>query len=486
MSQINHIKELARLGYRPGEISKKTEIDIKTIKKYLAIDDFSPVPPFKAKQILKIEKYKWVIDQWLEDDKKNWFKQRHTAKRILDRLREEYPEFDGSYSVVQRYVKSTRKTAIEKANQELVWYPGDAQVDFGEADFIDCGSKIRKKYLTVSFPYSNNGYSQVFGGETAECVCQGLKDIFEYIGSVPKLLIFDNATGVGRRIGEQIRETELFLRFRNHYGFPIRFCNPNAGYEKGNVERKVGYNRHNLFVPVPAYNDIIQYNLELLEGHKKKAAEPHYKKMEPIGKLFLEDLAAMNPLPAKPFDVCRYIWLPADGYGKVCLDSKHHYSSSPELSKREILLGVRAHAIDVYHPDGRLLTTHSRQYGDRRTDNNDHSTSLAMLMRNSGAWYNSGVREFMPHHLRTTLDQQSKQELKESLKLMHDLSQDYGFDNALAAMEEAIRRGRLNLTDTAVLAARMAGFGLETPSEIGPDLRAYDEAFLGRDDGVLS
>lgn len=100
-----------------------------------------------------------------------------------------------------------------KANLELVWDPGPAQVDFGEADFYENGKLVRKKYLTVSFPYSNDGYSQVFGGETAECVCQGLLDIFEFIGGVPPLLIFDNATGVGRRIGDMIHETELFPVF---------------------------------------------------------------------------------------------------------------------------------------------------------------------------------------------------------------------------------------------------------------------------------
>lgn len=62
-------------------------------------------------------------------------------------------------------------------------------MDFGEADFYEAGTLIRKKYLTVSFPYSNDGYSQVFGGETAECVCQGLQDIFEFIGGVPPLLV---------------------------------------------------------------------------------------------------------------------------------------------------------------------------------------------------------------------------------------------------------------------------------------------------------
>ena len=91
------------------------------------------------------------------------------------------------------------------------WY--GIPVDFGEADFYESGKLIRKKYLTLTIPYSNDGYSQVFGGETAECVCQGLVDIFDFIGCVPPLLIFDNATGVGRRIGDVIHEAELFPVF---------------------------------------------------------------------------------------------------------------------------------------------------------------------------------------------------------------------------------------------------------------------------------
>lgn len=177
MSQINHIKDLSNCGYQISEISKKTGVDPKTFRKYLSQKDFSPVPP-----------------------------------------------------VVQRYLKKCRSVQTEKANLELVWDPGPAQVDFGEADFYESGKLIRKKYLTLSFPYSNDGYSQVFGGETAECVCQGLVDIFEFIGGVPPMLIFDNATGVGRRIGDVIHETKLFSRFRAHYHFRVRFCNPYSGW----------------------------------------------------------------------------------------------------------------------------------------------------------------------------------------------------------------------------------------------------------------
>ena len=91
------------------------------------------------------------------------------------------------------------------------------------------------------------------------------------------MLIFDNATGVGRRIGDVIHETELFSRFRAHYHFRVRFCNPYSGWEKGNVERKVDYNRANLFVPVPHFSDVVQYNHKLLLKHERKASELHYK-----------------------------------------------------------------------------------------------------------------------------------------------------------------------------------------------------------------
>ena len=86
--------------------------------------------------------------------------------------------------------------------KEVSLFPGFAQVDFGEADFNEDTDCVRRKYLTVSFPYSNDGYSQVFRGETAECVCQGLADIFNYIGGVPKLLVFDIGQTEGNPMSE--------------------------------------------------------------------------------------------------------------------------------------------------------------------------------------------------------------------------------------------------------------------------------------------
>lgn len=477
MSQINHIKDLSNCGYRISEISDKTDTDPKTIRKYLSQDDFSPAPPVTKEHPSKLDPFKPIIQEWLDEDKKHWRKQHHTAQRVYERLTEEYG-YTGSYSVVQRYLKKCRSQRLEKANLELVWDPGPAQVDFGEADFYEAGKLLRKKYLTVSFPYSNDGYSQIFGGETAECVCQGLQDIFDFIGGVPPLLIFDNATGVGRRIGDAIHESELFSRFRAHYHFRVRFCNPYSGWEKGNVERKVDFNRANLFVPVPHFSEIDKFNKKLLLRHEKKANELHYKKLLPIKDLFEEDRKAFLLLPPKRFNVCRYEWLKADGYGKVCMDGKHFYSTMPEKANQKVLVGIRAHTVEILSEGGQVITTHRRAFGEGRTDISDYSTTLAVLMKNSGAWGNSGLRRETPDSLRAYMDAQPKEKLKDCLRIMNELTGQYGFEAAVSAMEMASARGNINICDASVLAARITGYGIYTPPEAGPSLAAYDEAFL--------
>lgn len=346
MFQINDIRDLSKKGYSISKISSLTGMDRKTIRKYLEQEDFSPEPPVTKSRSSIVAPYLDIITEWLEEDQKHWSKQRHTAKQIYERLQEEHG-FTGSYDFVQKFVWKIRKDIQTKGTQEFIWESGCAQVDFGEADFNEDTDCVRRKYLTVSFPYSNDGYSQVFRGETAEYVCQGLMDIFNYIGGVPKLLVLDNATGVGRKVMDRIHETELFSRFRAHYGFRIGFCNPNAGYEKGNVENKVGTTHRNLFVPVPTYHDIEDYNRALLDQHRKKASEGHYKKGTVISELFEEDCKHFRPLAAKQFNVCRYETYKADGYGKICLDGKHFYSTKPGNHNKRVMVGIRAHYIDI-------------------------------------------------------------------------------------------------------------------------------------------
>jgi transposase len=474
MSQINEIREAFESGKKVSQIAREIQVDEKTVRKYLRKKDYSPVIPIAEERESRLDPYKPRIQEWLDGDANVWYKQRHTAQRIYDRLKKECPDFNLSYPTVQRFVKAYKaKMQQARTFQELVWHPGEAQVDFGEADFYEQGELCRKKYLTVSFPNSNRGFCQVFGGETSECVCQGLQDIFNWIGGVPRVLVFDNATGVGRRIGDETREVQLFQQMRAHYGFLVRFCNPNAGHEKGNVENKVGTVRRNRFVPIPSYDSIEDYNRSLLR-ESAGGEDLHYKKGRSVAELFEEDRHALKPLPAIPFNVCRFLYVNADSYGKVRLDAHHFYSTCPEFGGSEVLVGIRAHTIEIYEEGGSLLTVHRRRFGEERTDTLDYRTTLATLTKSVGSWKNSGVREMIPESLREKMDSLCREDLRETVRTLSQLTKSYSFETAVKALEEGFRLSRTGFCDAAVLAARMQNYGFGTPPEHGPDLSPYD------------
>lgn len=238
------------------------------------------------------------------------------------------------------------------------------------------------------------------------------------------------------------------------------------------MENKVGTVRRNLFVPVPHYHDILEYNKELLQMHEEKAAELHYKKGIPIRELFAEDQKSFADLPSKAFNVCRYDYFKADGYGKVCIDGKHYYSTRPEYRGQKVMIGVRAHFIEVLDENGHLVVRHRRQYGSERTDVSDYSTTLEVLSRNAGSWSNSGVRNDMPDPLVEYLDGLEKQELKDKLRLLSSLNDMYGYHTSIEAMGMALKNGSVNASDATIIAQRINGHGLNTPPESLPAARA--------------
>lgn len=103
---------------------------------------------------------------------------------------------------------------------------------------------------------------------------------------------------------------------------------------------------------------------------------------------------------------------------------------------------------------------------------------LKCSSRNSGAWKNSGVRADASEILRDYLDSLPKPELKAELRLLNELAHEYGYEASLKAMEMAVENGNVNKSDAAVLAARITGYGIETPPESGPALSIYDEIFI--------
>ena len=80
-----------------SEISRIMGLDWRTVRKYVDQEDFNPPSPKLESEIQfcpKLDPYKPLIDQWLSDDKKAPRKQRHTAKRVFNRLTKEAEGFD--------------------------------------------------------------------------------------------------------------------------------------------------------------------------------------------------------------------------------------------------------------------------------------------------------------------------------------------------------------------------------------------------------
>lgn len=237
------------------------------VRKYRDMDDFSPAVKPKKKRTSKFDPYKSVVDSWLSQDRRRRAKQCHTAKHIYDRLVAECG-FDGGYTTVQQYVRA-RKSELKRAKDEFLHFeraPAEAQVDFGVCDFRVLGIVREVHYLVVTFPFSNVSLVQCFWGENLECICEGLKAVFGFCGGVPLRLVFDNATGVGRRVGEAISTADAFGRFAAHYGLAFTFCSPYSGNEKGAAENAVGAVRRNVFVPMPRIDNLRAYNKRPLDA----------------------------------------------------------------------------------------------------------------------------------------------------------------------------------------------------------------------------
>ena len=463
-----------------AEISRTLEISRDTVYKYLEIDDLSEKLPEKKPSGSVMEQYRPIIEHWLEEDSKGWRKQRHTAHRIWERLRDECGA-SVAESTVRHYVhKLKAELKIDHAEYlDLDWAPGTAQADFGEADFYVWGVRRRLSYFVLSFPYSNVGIAQVFPGENAECVCQALKDIFEFLGGVPARIVFDNATGVGRRIGDKIRTTKLFGAFAAHYGFAYSFCNPDSGHEKGNVENKVGYIRKNLFVPVRGIDSGERFNQTLLEkSFAMSKDKPHWKKGEAESTLFLEDEFAMMGLPEHPFDVVRYELRRVDKVGRVRVGKNHLYSTSPDLAGESVTVAIRALFVEIYDDDGMKIARHLRAYGDAPTDTCDPASQLALLARKPGAWSESRVRSSLREDLRGHMDSLPKEDLRRELRLMRDVAADCGWTATVRAMESAYSAtGRIDEASV-----KMAALSLDRPQiayEEPVDLAVYDMAIMG-------
>lgn len=484
-------------GQSISEIAQHSGKDRKTVRKYVNQENWNAQPSVPRKgRVSKLDPYKGTILQWIEDDRKMRKKQRHTAKRVYDRLVELYDGdgFDCSYRTVADYVSEVKKQVYgeQRCFLPLEHHPGEAQVDFGKAEFLENGTRIFGSYLNLSFPHSNGGFFQLFKGENIECLEEGLKAIYEYIGGVPCRQWFDNASTMVTKImknGER-KLTNSFLRFKEHYGFEAVFCNPSHGHEKGNVEAKVGYHRRNFLVPIPEFEDIDEYNRELLKKCSTDMDRTHYAKEKTILELYEEDRRACKPLPAVEFDVCSYEQVKSDAYGKFSLNNgRHIYSAVPQLASQSLTVAVRAHTVTVLDENLREVVRHKRLYGPKRQESMDWIPYLRQLSRYPAALKYSGIYTMLPDPVRHWMDRCERQERKKALQLLAELTEKTHFTAATEAFRQSVLYEAFDSDSVLAVYTRLTSS--TTPLEkivlpptipdvriSSPDVRRYDSILL--------
>lgn len=163
-----------------------------------------------------------IITQWLAADQQRPKKQRHTAHRIWQRLRDEY-QFSGAEGTVRRYVGQHRPASAGAQAQgamiPLAFAPGaDAQADFGQAQAIIAGKLTTVHYCAVKLCYSQLPFVVAFPHERQEAFLDGLAQSFAFFGGVPARVTLDNATTLVKTIlsGHQREEQTGFVAFRSH------------------------------------------------------------------------------------------------------------------------------------------------------------------------------------------------------------------------------------------------------------------------------
>ena len=286
------------------EAARRFGVDRKTISKILAHAEPPGYQRSGPPKRPKLDPFTGIIDHILEDDRTAHRKQRHTAKRIFERLRDEYG-FTGGQTIVKDYVREQTRRQREMF-VPLSHEPGHAQADFGEADVIIAGVAHRSHFFVMDFPHSDACFVVAYPAAITEAWLDGHNKAFAFFGGVPESILYDNDKClVARILPDRTRQrTRAFSGLQSHYLFKDRYGRPGKGNDKGNVEGMVGYIRRNFMVPIPRFESWEAFNADLEAQCLKRQDEVLRGHRESIRERFVRDGEVLSNLQPVPFDAC--------------------------------------------------------------------------------------------------------------------------------------------------------------------------------------
>ena len=440
-ARVRHACHVEGLSQR--EAARRFGIHRSTVRKMLT---FSVPPGYrrtKPPSRPKLEAFTAIIDAILEADRASPSKQRHTAKRIHERLRAEHG-FAGGYTIVKDYVRERRQRRRE-VFVPLAHPPGHAQVDFGEAVAVIGGVRQKIHFFCLDLPHSDAGFVKAYPAERTEAFLDGHDAAFAFLGGVPQSILYDNTKlAVGRILGDGTRQrTRAFAELQSHYLFLDRFGRPGKGNDKGKVEGLVGYARRNFLVPIPTFASFAELNAHLEQCCLERLDHRVRGHAESIGERLVRDLAALQPRPPVPYDACDRRPARVSSLSLVRYE-RNDYSVPTAYGHRPVL--VRGYVDEVVIACGaEIIARHPRSYA-REDFVFDPRHYLGLLERKIGAldqaaplqgWALPEAFATLRRLLEARLGKPGKREYVQVLRLLEV----FRLEDVHAAVREALRLG---------------------------------------------
>jgi transposase len=433
-------------GRSQRAVAREFGLSRETVRKML---QFAVPPGYQRQQPVKKPKLgPWlgVIDAILNDDKQRPAKQRHTAKRIFERLKEEH-QFTGGYTIVKNYVRAATLRSREMF-VPLVHPAGEAQVDFGEALVVIAGVEQKAHYLVMDLPHSDDCFVAAFPSETTEAFLEGHVRAFAYFGGVPTRILYDNSKIAVAKIlgGEERQRTRAFSELQSYYLFADKFGRPAKGNDKGKVEGLVGYARRNFMVPIPRVSSWEELNAHLEQQCRKRRERKLRGHSESIGERFERDRAAMLPLPAALYEACEKISARVSSLSLVRYRG-NDYSVPTEYGHRQVWVKGYVHEV-VIACASEVVARHERSY-EREAVIFDPLHYLALLEQKTRAldqaaplvgWQLPECFAELRRLLEARLKKHGSREYVQVLRLLEN----FAIEEVTHAIEAALRLGTIS------------------------------------------
>ncbi len=334
------------------ELARRFHVHRREVRQALS----SPLPPPRrvpARPAPVLGPWKALIDGWLEADRSAPRKQRHTARRVWQRLVEEHGVNVGE-STVRRYVAEVRHRqelpVVEVAVPQHHPLGEEAEVDFGTISVYLGGLLSEVSLFLLRLSASGRSYPHAYLNEAQEVFLDGHVRAFAHLGGVPGRIRYDNLKAAVARVlrGRNRIEAERFVALRSHYGFDSFFClpGPAGAHEKGGVEGEIGRFRRRHLVPVPHVASMEELNALLLAGAARDDHRYITHRRITVGEHFALEAPALRPLPVEAFDTATLDSYRVDHKSRVCV-RQCRYSVPVRYAGRRLDVRLGAEMVEV-------------------------------------------------------------------------------------------------------------------------------------------